>query len=376
MGSQDNTSRLELEIAGWLLGDDDGIAVGNAINLEYLLAWAKFNGVLYVMSIALEKAAPEGSFKMAIQKVVDDQRSKMDDLVKETRELIALCQRNGLNLIPMKTFLQFPYVDDDLDIILVENDNIARCRGLLEENEYRYLKSRSSLREPKKRFYFPKGEDNSGLRIHLHWAVSWNGVDYLDIRTVFARRREINVDGCKIPIPSVEDEILIMAAHAVHENRYILLGEMLQLQHLTQQENLNWEYILASAQSYNWSAGLYLFLVLATTIMKKLNQEIPIPVSVLARLAQNSSSLHFMERSLSSWGDSGKDLRFPVIMPPFLTSFAFLDKYLLDLKEKKKSAREMGRELLAYTAVDWAVFWRFGKEMRELNRLKQTKTKK
>jgi len=371
MSYQHNSIGLEYDIAESLLNDNGKLHIGDNINLDYMLTWAKINGVLYTLSLELKKAATSDFIRKEIEKVVEHQRAKTKELVTVTHDLITLCEHYGLHLIPMKTFLQYPYVDDDLDIILVENDNVAKCRDLLEKNEYRYLKSRSSLREPKKRFYFAKGVDNSGLRIHLHWAVSWNGVDYLDIKKVFERRRQIRVGGHNIPIPSVEDEILIMAAHAVHENRYILLGEMIQLGKLTRHGNIDWDYIIATARDYNWSAGLYLFLALSSIIMHKFDRENPVPPEVLSKLVQNGGVLSFLERSLPTGDDHKKNIHFPIVMPLFLTSFTFFNKFLLDLKIKQKSARELGRELLAYTAVDWAVFWRFGGELRELNRLKQ-----
>ena len=73
-----------------------------------------------------------------------------------------------------------------------------------------------------------------------------------------------------------------------------------------------------------------------------------------------------MAHSLVTWGENKRVLHFPVIMPLFLTSFAFLNKYLLDLRDRQKSARELGRELVAYTVVDWAVFWKFGGELTEV----------
>jgi hypothetical protein len=376
MRFQHSATHAELTIARRLFNENSEIDFKDLRNFAYLLAWAKMNGVLYALSLAMQKKVTHTRLKGEIEKVVENQREKAEELVAAAHALITLCEHHGLHLIPMKTFLQFPYVGDDLDIILVENERVARCRALLEEKAYRYLKSRSSLREPKKRFYFAPGVDNSGLRLHLHWAVSWNGVDYLDIKTVYKRRRQIQVKGHAIPIPSVEDEILIMAAHAVHENRYILLGEMIQLERLTQHGHIDWGYIVASAQAYNWLPGLYFFLALSNMIMQKLDREEPVPEKVLAALAEDGRALRFMRQSLTSWGGRRRNLRFPVIMPLLLTSFTFFYKYLADLKDKKKSLREMGRELLAYTLVDWAVFWRFGGELRDLNQLKQQKNKK
>lgn len=337
-------------------------------NFKYILERAKMNGVLFLLASYLERRAAYISGDSRINKVYEEQRLMAIEMAEVAHELIALFEGEEIRLLPIKTFLQFPYVDDDLDIVIVDNDRLSDCREILLRNGYRYLKSRSSLREPKKRFFLPKGGDKKGLRIHLHFAVSWNGVDYLDIKRVWERRRSIKVGDYEMPIPSTEDEILIMAAHSVHENRYILLGEMLQLKLLTKDKDIDWDYIMTSAKEHNWLAGLYLFLALSNKITMKISQEQAVPKWFLVRLAGYNKVLRFIESSLVSRDVFTNDVSFPVIMPFFLTSFTFFSKFFSDLKEKR--IRELGREFIAYTLVDWAVFWRFKKDLRRLCELK------
>ena len=161
-----------------------------------------------------------------------------------------------------------------------------------------------------------------------------------------------------------KDEILIMAAHAVHENRYILLGEILQLKLLIRNKKIDWDYIMTSAKENNWLAGLYLFLALSNKISTKISREEAIPEWFLNRLAGCNKVSRFIAHSLVSRDAFANDISFPVVMPFFLTSLTFVGKFFSDLKEK--NMRELGREFIAYTLVDWLVFWRFKKDLRKL----------
>jgi hypothetical protein len=369
VGSKGDFTGQEQFLIEKLFAEEGKLDVKKVGNLEYIIEWAKMNGVLFPLTSCLRRGMADISEGDRIKRIYDGQRQMAVDIAELANELITLFEGEGIRLLPIKTFLQFPYVDDDLDVVTVDNDRIADYRKILLRNGYYYLKSRSSLREPKKRFYLPRGGHKSGLRIHLHFAISWNGVDYLDIKRVWERRRSMKIGDYEIPVPSIEDEILIMAAHAVHENRYILLGEMLQLKLLTTGKDVDWSYILESAKKYNWLAGLYLFLAVTDEIMKKIGQDRLIPQWLLIRLAGENKILRFLERSLTSWDVFARDSCFPVIIPFSLTSFTFLNKFFSDLKEKR--VRELGREFIAYTLVDWAVFWRFKKDIRRVYELKE-----
>ncbi len=370
MRYRNNSWHQEQLVVDALLGRHKGLTAHHIRSIDYISAWAKMNGVLFLLASCIGKSVSGNSAARVFNTNLAEQKLKSGKMSEAACDLLALFEKHGIRLLPIKTFLQYPYVDDDLDIVVVDNERLDECRKILLKNGYRYLKSRSSLREPKKRFYFPKGESNAGLRIHIHFAVSWNGVDYLDIKKVYERRRPWRVGGYEIPIPSLEDEILIMAAHAVHENRYILLGEMLQFRELTSGSEVDWDYIVSSARKYHWLAGLFLFLVLSNRIMQKFHHEKPVPDEVLARLSKENDILRFMNNSLNLRDVFVRPVRFPVTTPFFLTSLSFFDKLFHDLKERKKSARELGREFIAYTLVDWAVYWRFQGDLRRLNKLK------
>lgn len=368
MSPQNNLSSQEWSIINAFFNENKTLEAEKIINFGYIVEWAKMNGVLFLIASYLRRGSTSVSQEKRIAALYEEQKLLAIKMAEIAHELKVLFEQEGIRLLPIKTFLQFPYVDDDLDIVLVDNERIAECREMLSRNGYHYLKSRSSLREPKKRFYLPRGGDKKGVRIHLHFAVSWNGVDYLDIKRVWQRRKSIKVQGYKIPIPSTEDEILIMAAHAVHENRYILLGEMLQLKFLVGEKDIDWNYIMKSAEENNWLAGLYLFLALSNKISTKISCTEVVPEWFLNELSVYSKTLRFIKNSLVSHNVFSNDAYFPIVMPFYITSLTFIDKFFSDLK--KKSIKELGREFIAYTLVDWLVFWRFKKDLRRLYEIK------
>jgi hypothetical protein len=234
-------------------------------------AWplAKVNYLL----LALWRSQPN---KASLDAVWHKQLTLLAQLETETadavRNIIPRFTANGLPLLAIKSFLPFPYIDSNLDLVTVKPEQLQDYVNLLQELDYRRYRNLADLREPMKQTYQAEGIK---LRLHLHTAVSWNGIVYLPLAQVWQRRRSWANDGGSVWIPSAEDELLIMAAHAWFENKLVSLHELLYWYRLVTAD-LDWAYITETAQQYGWYRGLSFFMA----IMSQLAALLDIPVNL------------------------------------------------------------------------------------------------
>lgn len=172
-----------------------------------------------------------------------------------TIKALNLFALNKINSLPMKLYSD----DDDVDIVIINRNQYEKAiKVLLSKNWYK-KNNRSKLRERDKDFFHHR---DSEYVIHLHKAFSWNTVTYLDSQTLWERKRVIN----EIPIPSIEDELLIIAAHSLFENQYVKTEEVLYGRKLLESKyDLN--YMKNHAKSFHWENGLNI-------IIKKLKNNI------------------------------------------------------------------------------------------------------
>lgn len=187
-------------------------------------------------------------------------RTELRDKIKERyEEVTSIFEKNGLRSFAMKTFRSYPYLDDDIDMVLVDNNRRNEYIALLERAGYKFRFNISMLREPGKAF-FVKADNNGNLTrpvIHVHYAVSWNGITCLDAEEVYRRLRKANVMGMTVKLPSYEDEFLIMAAHSIYENTYLTMGELLHIKNIKEEsKRLDVDYMIGMARKYNWQNSL------------------------------------------------------------------------------------------------------------------------
>ncbi|MGD2279094.1 MAG: nucleotidyltransferase family protein, partial [Candidatus Omnitrophota bacterium] len=191
-------------------------------------------------------------------------------------EISEAFKKKNLRFFSIKSFRSYDYADKDLDIVLVDKGRRNEYINTLEGLGFRFLWNRSVLREPYKRFYVKEGvkEGENLPKIHVHFAVSWNGMEFLDSEGVWKRLKSMNVSGREVMVPSPEDEILIMSAHSMYENGYVTVGELLHLKNvLSQSGSIDVERMLEESKRYNWRRGLKSFFALAEAYYGNLTGE-------------------------------------------------------------------------------------------------------
>lgn len=247
-------------------------------------------------------------------------------------------------LLAIKSFLPFAYVDTNLDLVTVHPDQWASYVDDLCQLGYRQFRNLADLREPMKATFFKPGID---LKIHLHSAVSWNGLMYLPLAPVLQRKRLIEINGYPVAIPSAEDEMLIMAAHACFENKYVSLHEVLYWHHLVNLD-LDWDYMAKTAVTFNWYHGFFTFQSIISELANLLNIGVAVPIQSLPV-------------SLT------EEVWFPYILPIKQTVSVTGSKLKQDIQAKQW--RQLPRELFSFTFVDG--LWMYRKAYRKRQKVLQ-----
>jgi hypothetical protein len=264
--------------------------------------------------------------------------------VEVLRAFLEQCVANGLPLLTIKSFLPFPYVDSNIDVVAIEAKMTNGYRELLHHLGFVRHRNLADIREPRKEMYYHAAYGESDCtypKLHLHRSISWNGVVYLDLAQVWQRHRNWDVKGVSVPVPSLEDELLIIAAHTMFENKFITLGELVYLNWLTNHE-LDWDYIIRTAQTRFWLDALKFFLATACALGNDLRMNMQVEMTL-------SDSIQFSPISL------------PLIMPLSRTLRSAVVKLWQDVTHGR--LEELPRQLFTYFLVD--CLWMYCKARRK-----------
>lgn len=278
-----------------------------------------------------------------ISKLKAEEETLSKQIVQTVTEVTEVFCRKGLKFFPMKTFRSYPYTDDDIDIVMVNRERARTYIDSLQEIGYSFRLNRSVLREPGKRFYVKRDSHAKikWLKIHLHFCVSWNGIEFLDAAKVWERLRTINILGQEIRVPGIEDELLIISAHAIHENSYITIGELLHLRNLFfQVRTIDTEYMFDVSKRYNWSFALRCYFLYADLYYRHLtgeyllNQELKQKLNIL---------------------DTTRTVTTKETFPYFLPVFPLLGTYANKIMKDFYSLNfcKIPREVLSFGVISW-----------------------
>lgn len=102
--------------------------------------------------------------------------------------------------------------------------------------------------------------------IHLHTAIAWGGIKFVDVKDLWKKYREKEIDGVTVGFPSTEHHLLTTIAHAFSENLEFRLGDLAYIIQDIQDNNIDWNYIFNWTIHDRWSDSFYGLLRLADHI--------------------------------------------------------------------------------------------------------------
>lgn len=142
---------------------------------------------------------------------------KQKEKVTKTLEIISEKFKNeNVRFLVFKTFPPFDYTPVDIDI-LVEETNFEKAKKILKD-----VFSENISQEDHSAATFKK-EDL--ITVDLHYEIFWAGIKPIDEKSIWRRCRKVKINKVDICLPSIQDELYIVAAHSAFQHHYTTLGE-------------------------------------------------------------------------------------------------------------------------------------------------------
>jgi hypothetical protein len=188
----------------------NGEAVDDQIKNELIV-----NKVLYFAGLYNKKLQDTEEWQERKRRLVLQR-----DAIKEFAEI---AEKLGLRYIIIKTFKLFPYVPDDVDILIIDTNLMS---GLINELKKRgYFIRKIGTPEVTIR----KVANKTYVDLDIHHKMAAGNYIYYDIFTLWQNHKKLIIDGYQIYVPSPQDECIITMAHAVLKEFEILLSDFLQI---------------------------------------------------------------------------------------------------------------------------------------------------
>jgi len=184
--------------------------------------------------------------------------------------------KRGIDYIFHKSSGQFPYMSDNLDV-LVKTKDFNKAGMIL--TDMGFIKLRN-IQEANKNLYRRFVGEKSDIPIHLHervcWIVPYEDNDHLWKNYIVSDKDEI------VHYPSYEDSILINIAHFFLEDHKIKIFDLLTIKKCIK-DNLDWNYILTTADKMHWVHALYAGILIMDFIYKRLFGDSFIPPEIIKK---------------------------------------------------------------------------------------------
>ncbi len=262
------------------------------------------NNVLLTCYRNLSKSLQYGALlelKRSIEKRIDKERLLIVDVKQKIEEADELLKACGIRyLLPKFTFFYREHNDIDVLVSLEDFDLTLES-----------LKSRgyvtTSIQSPWKVTTAKWMEGRrSSIHVHskLHW-YPWDPLEPVPNEKLWERTILIDFDNSlKVSIPCPEDSILILAAHAIFEDRQISLSDVFQLEGILRKfPKIKWHEIIDIAYNHGWCADLFTFLRIVNHLSFSLYGKILVPESFFSYANKRMSPLERIVRKLAGTMD-------------------------------------------------------------------------
>jgi hypothetical protein len=277
-------------------------------------------------------------------------REEVSNNKRETSKIIRVFNQversTGIPYFTMKSFLNYPFYDDDIDFIISKN-GYQQYVSEIKKLGFQPFFNLADIREPMKKRYKAKG---FFIMPHLHSEVSWNGIITCEKEDVLYNSFFKEISGEEIRIPCNTDELLIAIGHFLFENYYFKLGEIIYFKHLLSSD-IDFLRIEKISEEFGYRKGVDLFFSYLKAISDSFNLELNIPAKYVypVKFKINRPFPYYIPywRLLPVYAENFiNGLKRMQIINIFRKLFTysvvgFLWKYQLPIRRQKKFTREL-----------------------------------
>ncbi|MDP8200853.1 MAG: nucleotidyltransferase family protein [Candidatus Tenebribacter burtonii] len=228
----------------------------------------------------------------------------------------------GIDYIFHKSVGKFPYLSDNLDILVKQKD-FKRAGEILVEIGYVDLRN---IQEAHKEFYRKFDGNRVVCPIHLHERVCWS-VPYEDNKHLW-KNYLVSSDDELVHYPCYDDALLINTAHCFLEDHLIKIYDLLTIKSCMNNIDVNWEYIYKTAEKLNWRQSLHTGFIIFNHLYFKLFQEEMFPKKVIENSWNFINKIGWISKKLKNI--LIKEVKMPFSIPHLWTRFHSSKRILKD----------------------------------------------
>ena len=137
-------------------------------------------------------------------------------------EFVDIAENLGIRYVVFKTFKLFPYVPDDVDILVLDNDVINDVVLKLAKRGFK-IRSKGTPEVT-----ISKVAYKTFVNLDIHFKIAAGEYTYYPSNIVWQNKRRIVINGVKLNVVAWEDECIITMAHAVMKEFEVLASDILQ----------------------------------------------------------------------------------------------------------------------------------------------------
>jgi hypothetical protein len=201
--------------------------------------------------------------------------SENQKVVRTVQLLNQLSRKYKLEFLVFKSFPLYIAFKDDIDIYVNDLNTYNRFKELLQIEGFRLTHA----------FDQECHLDKEGhAQVDMHTHISWDfigrggsGPILIDKNLLWKRKEILSWQHQEFLTPSVEDELLLVCAHALFQHRYVTLGEILHIGEFLRLKEVNLSYMFEVAKINQWEGSLQYILALVKGVYK-LHWGIDLPV--------------------------------------------------------------------------------------------------
>jgi putative nucleotidyltransferase-like protein len=236
--------------------------------------------------------------KTLLRNAIDQRTELMMDVDEGIETLNHLLLTNGFRyMLPKFTF--FHREEHDIDL-LVSTADFSGVIGLLQSEGYKITSIQSPWKVTLAKWVEGK---RKAAHVHsrIHW-YTWDPFEFVPSGNLWRRAQAIDLGHqVNVLIPCAEDCILILAAHAMIENREITLSDVFQLDGIVRRfPAVDWQETADLADKRGWCYDLLTFLRIVNQMTYSLYGKLIAPDAFFSYAEKKIPSEERLLRGLAS----------------------------------------------------------------------------
>lgn len=176
-------------------------------------------------------------------------REEIGRAAQTLKLLTNVFEKAGLDFLVVKTIKEFPYVFNDIDILVRAEEYKKACK---------VLGKQGGVVRP----YEPKRQADICLEgytnVDLHRGFHWQNSEYLDLDFVWRKPQKRRYQGVEFPVPSDSVRWALVVLNILFERYYISFSDFFFLKRGL--VKIDAQKVISQAKKYNWDEALGGFL--------------------------------------------------------------------------------------------------------------------